>query len=769
VHRGIQGKAKRWFVENWLTLRKSLLWLNVMPPMKRSALSLWVLLCTLAVPTTTHSALTPGNVLVVYNDPGDLEISDGFQIWDYYKTKPKRQGVLGLNLDDADLYSSADAPNSLGSISYQDFKTKIRDKIWEHIEISNLESTVRVIVLTKGIPHQIQDYNDGAVRQAADVQNLRDADNATLVSVDSELTLIKFDLSEGEMDGGMDSSADNFVLNPYFESTTSIPYSSAPNINFSQLTALDKDDNPLFHYWEMRKGPFTASPGELYLTARLDGNSLIEVKTLIDRCDNVRLDSKRFSVILDETMVADSTTSPSNFDGSDYTDTDNLLSPTWTNLIHDKAANFLVGRTSVTPPPGTILSTVHDPVAFLSSYGANHPGGSHMNWIFTYQGQLPHGAIYNAYESYNGMQFGKGDSTTWSIPTSSAHGQVADWVEIGGTFALGHVWEPFVFAVGKNSIITDNFYNNGLTWVESAWSGIEVISWQNTVIGDPLATVTILDNLPQLSLSITFGPDYSSEVLEDDASEHTITITSDIPVVGDLDVNLSFLGATVGDDFSADIAGYTTGTAATVTILDGSTQVSFTLTVVDDSDDEGLEILAVSLAESSLDANGDGYGESYGFLVANASASIPIADSPFAWWNLDQFGELVAADADTDGDGLDNLWEYFLVTDPNIAASPGNLIDALIHLNAAVDGNTLTFDTPNTFPADVKLNVESNATLNELSWAELVSRTGIAPWLEPSGTDLTVITLAMIDSITLTTSDPVRGFCRFKLLLQPHP
>ena len=286
------------------------------------------------------------------------------------------------------------------------------------------------------------------------------------------------------------------------------------------------------------------------------------------------------------------------------------------------------------------------------------------------------------------------------------------------------------------------------------------------MIGDPLATATILDDLPHLSLTITSGPNYSSEVLEADVSVHTITIVSDIPVTGNLDVNLSFLGATVGDDFTTSIAGFISGTTATGTIADGQMQTSFTLTIVDDSDDEGLEILKVALVESSLDTNGDGYGETYGFQTANALASIPIADSPFAWWNFDQFGALLTVADDADSDGLANLWEYLLQTDPNIAASAGNVLDALIPLNAVVNGNTLAFEVPHTFPTDVKLGVETNTTLDALAWNELVSRTGNNNWIVPSGTSLNVTT---VDTITLTTSEPVSGFRRFKLHALPVP
>ncbi|UCG33989.1 MAG: hypothetical protein JSU68_04995 [Phycisphaerales bacterium] len=54
---------------------------------------------------------------------------------------------------------------------------------------------------------------------------------------------------------------------------------------------------------------------------------------------------------------------------------------------------------------------------------------------YTRQYELARGAIFNTIESYNGRALD-------GLGTLYEHGQVADFISAGGTFGIGHVWEP---------------------------------------------------------------------------------------------------------------------------------------------------------------------------------------------------------------------------------------------------------------------------------------------------------------------------------------
>ena len=476
-----------------------------------------------------------------------------------------------------------------------------------------------------------------------------------------------------------------------------------------------------------------------------------DAKALIDRSNNILLDRKSHAIILDETFSANN----KNFDGADYTDTATVLSPTWNNVVHNQSGTFLIGKQAalVAAYHSYHLNIAHDPIAFLASFGANQPGGNHTKWVDTYNDQIPYGAIFNTYESFKGQIFGA------QSPASAEHGQVADWIAFGGTFGIGHVWEPFTLGVAKNELIANNFYNNGLIWIEAAWSGIQVISWQSTIVGDPLAKPTFID-VPQVTLSMT-GPDYTQQLLEKAASRHTITITA--PMDGDLDINLSFLGATLSEGFTTTLTSYTSGTSGTsttVTIPDGQTQTCFTLSVLDDANNEELEILAISVAESSLDTNQDGIGESYGSIYANASALIPIADSPFDWWRANKFGRPASPEADRDKDGLQNLWEYVLTSNPNLASTPGTTNA----LNATIQADEVVFELPKRLPPDSRLILETNTTLEPNSWVAVASRIGNTLWAVTAGANIEIDdTSPNHDKVTVTTTDSLRGFRRFRV------
>ncbi len=174
--------------------------------------------CGLAA--SASGQLTQAQVLVVY----DSRVPDSLAVAEYYAGSAKvpggtggqagsRPGVRVVNL--ATLAGAGVVP-AVPDISYTQFINQVRDPLRSYLVSSNLAESVRCIVLTKGIPHRVQDIS---------VANLGDdpgsAGNAfvgrelTYCSVDSELTLLHQNLSTGT-GSQIGTQAAGLMRNPYF-------------------------------------------------------------------------------------------------------------------------------------------------------------------------------------------------------------------------------------------------------------------------------------------------------------------------------------------------------------------------------------------------------------------------------------------------------------------------------------------------------------------------------------------------------------------------
>ena len=121
------------------------------------------------------------------------------------------------------------------------------------------------------------------------------------------------------------------------------------------------------------------------------------------------------------------------------------------------------------------------------SYGANHDSGTGNNrgYLESFADQFVAGTIINTLESFNAKSFG-------GVGGFGEQGQLSTFVELGGTFAVGNASEPLTFSISDNEVLLENFLYEGQTWVEAAWASIPWISWQQIVLGDPLATATLI-------------------------------------------------------------------------------------------------------------------------------------------------------------------------------------------------------------------------------------------------------------------------------------
>jgi uncharacterized protein (TIGR03790 family) len=124
-----------------------------------------------------------------------------------------------------------------------------------------------------------------------------------------------------------------------------------------------------------------------------------------------------------------------------------------------------------------------------ASWGSNDPDRHRRTVGFQW---LP-GAIATEFVSTNGRTFVKPPQNwtigSWKDPSNWFFGSPqdlsSDFVHEGATGVSGHVGEPYLaFCPRPNYVLPA--YANGRNLAESFYLGIQGVSWQNIVIGDPL-------------------------------------------------------------------------------------------------------------------------------------------------------------------------------------------------------------------------------------------------------------------------------------------
>ncbi|MFH1514198.1 MAG: TIGR03790 family protein, partial [bacterium] len=147
------------------------------------------------------------------------------------------------------------------------------------------------------------------------------------------------------------------------------------------------------------------------------------------------------------------------------------------NYLFENGSVFLTAETIADP-------SISDNVIAYTGHGVHHspspPGGG--LYVFELGFGLLNGAIFNTYESSNG--------TTFNEASRSSHGMVGDWIRIGGTGGIGHVYEPWSDAVGDERFLYPRQVA-GHNLAESCYMACRYISWTETIVGDPLVIINI--------------------------------------------------------------------------------------------------------------------------------------------------------------------------------------------------------------------------------------------------------------------------------------
>lgn len=216
----------------------------------------------------------------------------------------------------------------------------------------------------------------------------------------------------------------------------------------------------------------------------------------------------------------------------------------------------------------------------------------------------------------------------------------------------------------------------------------------------------------------------------------TFTVTRGGSTVGNLYVTYTVSGTAVsGTDYTA--------LSGNATILDGSSTATIAVNSLAAASNGSVVSVQVSAnANYTVGAPSQ----------ASVTISNPAANT-FAAWQQQYFGAQAgspsaAAAADFDHDGLANILEYALGTDPTV-------IQSAAAYTVAVTGNRLKVSFNRVLQPDPKLTIQVSAsnTLADGSWIVLAKKTGSAAWVIASGA--TVTDNASTGAVTVTDSQVV--------------
>jgi len=469
--------------------------------------------------------LRPEQVLVVY----DSRIADSRAVAEYYAGSAAvpggsgslpgtRPGVRVFNL------ASTSAPITGGpDITHPAFIAGLRNPIRAHLISADTARQVRVITLTKGLAHRVDDTDNPGAGENFNtdppaMQTELLAGDLTYCSVDSELTLLWQNLGDLDAGGGGDSQADGMILNPYHTSGFAGTTASVAGLPFAgydnSRRALQRTFTPLysgfasgFGYRTLSTGLNAFGPGDVMLVTRLDAPTVADVRAMLDRALVGTVNTEVAAIVLDESRsdgIAQTLPNASAeldsadfvstgwrlWQGDDFEDARDLLRTIdgrWNPALvrYDSGPfpnNYLVGP-RIDFGLGLIVG---DPIVLLGHEGANtdpinsvqglarrqYPAS--FNWVSM--------GVYNTLESFNARAFGTNDSLF-------NQSQAGEAIAAGATFAIGHAWEPFSQTAADSEFIVRRFLLGTQSWAEAAWASIPVLSWQQVVIGDPLARV----------------------------------------------------------------------------------------------------------------------------------------------------------------------------------------------------------------------------------------------------------------------------------------
>lgn len=365
------------------------------------------------------------DVLVVVNGQSPLSVATGA----YYR---QRRNIAAANVLTLDVPLSDPSLGVTGqeSISAANFANRIRTPVENFLVQNGLVDTVRIVVLTPGIPLRV-----AAGSCAIDNQFLRDCPNA---SVDAELAVLFSSLVGA---GGLGQTGQ--AANSYFGS--------------SQPFAEWRAANP--------------SAPLRYLVARLAG-----YQTPVDAETGVPADVK---ALLDRAIEPAGS-------GAALIDEDPSRS------LGLQPGNHLVLRPAAGAIGALGLPVQHDQtstfvadapaIQLYASWGSNDGRDAGAPYYGPIGGKLYPGTFLPRAVAVDIVST---NARSFVHPPNYGQSLVADLVRGGVAGAAGNVYEPLLSGVARAEILF-HAYLRGVAAVEAYYRSVPYLSWTNVWIGDPL-------------------------------------------------------------------------------------------------------------------------------------------------------------------------------------------------------------------------------------------------------------------------------------------
>ena len=221
-----------------------------------------------------------------------------------------------------------------------------------------------------------------------------------------------------------------------------------------------RTNNPYFgeiYHFESFTYPSYSSSKISYLVSRLDAFTIDDVISMIDRGVNPDTTGTAWYILDDQPGL----TYDKMFEAK------RILDELGQNAVYDNTT-------------GKITQNDQGDVMGYCGHGI-HASAGYPFILNDLNIQLANGALFNTYESYNGYSF-------QPEGRASNHNLVSDFIAIGGTGGIGHVYEPYSSAIPHENILFAR-YASGFTLIEAAYMSMFYISWTNVVVGDPLCRI----------------------------------------------------------------------------------------------------------------------------------------------------------------------------------------------------------------------------------------------------------------------------------------
>ena len=386
------------------------------------------------------------DLLVVYNS----DILEDLDLADYYMSPRTGRGIdpqhkLGLPLG---AYSA--------TIARADYVAEIRDPIKQFIgDYPMIGGKLKYLLLLNGVPFKIPGADGG------------NHDQSTNTSVDSELCLLNSGGAEG--DGGYRLEGAVWSESAY-HAWNGNGFYLAGDVDFAPgaftTTDLDGVHWPL-DYLVGRLAAYTYDNAKQLVDRSLAAGSAMDGWVIFD----TKPGSQIYETMFDPVWPMSDDSWDSGFE---------LLTAAGMNVVGDETADKLYADWPGNPPE------------FTNNIMAYCSWGVHSGWGKLYilndlgYNYVP-GACFMSYESFNGTTMRCSDP--FDADQHPSQGQIADFLLMGGTCAIGNVYEPWTDGVGDERWVFDRYLNHGDRWIEAAYKGLPMLSWQEIVVGDPLCRV----------------------------------------------------------------------------------------------------------------------------------------------------------------------------------------------------------------------------------------------------------------------------------------